>query len=304
MGQTTAALHEELTRRLGDRVRAAESLARHTSFRIGGPADVLAVPDDAAELGLVVAAAAAHGMPCTLLGAGSNLLVADGGIAGVVVKLGPGFRRLDWHPGGVVAGAAVQLGKLARAAVERGLAGLEHAEGIPGTVGGAVFMNAGAYGGDVSGAIESVEGVDAAGTVRTLSAEALAFGYRRADLPPGFVVTAVHFRLTPDDPETLAARLRTIRDRRVASQPHGAANAGSIFKNPAGDHAGRLIEAAGLKGRRIGRARISERHANFIVNEGGAAAADVQALMAEAQRAVWEWNGVWLEPEIRLVGRW
>jgi UDP-N-acetylmuramate dehydrogenase len=279
-------------------------LARHTSFRIGGPADLLVIPNDATELAQVVAAAAAHGHPCTLLGAGSNLLVGDGGIAGVVVKLGPGFRRIEWQAEGVLAGAAVQLGKLARAAVARGLGGLEHAEGIPGTVGGAVFMNAGAYGGDVSGAIESVDGVDADGVVRTLSAAALAFGYRRTELPPGFIVTSVRFGLTPGEPETLAQRLREIRDRRVASQPHGSANAGSIFKNPAGDHAGRLIEAAGLKGRRVGRARISERHANFIVNEGGAAAADVQALMAEAQRAVWEWNGVWLEPEIRLVGRW
>jgi UDP-N-acetylmuramate dehydrogenase len=304
MSQTTAALHEELALGMGARVRGAESLARHTSFRIGGPADLLVIPDDATELAVVVAAAAAHGLSCTLLGAGSNLLVGDGGIAGVVVKLGLGFRGMDWHPSGVVAGAAVQLGKLARAAVAHGLAGVEHAEGIPGTVGGAVFMNAGAYGGDVSGAIESVDGVDAEGALRTLSGEALAFGYRRAELPPGFIVTSVRFRLTPDDPAALAVRLREIRDRRVASQPHGSANAGSIFKNPAGDHAGRLIEAAGLKGMRVGRARISERHANFIVNEGGAAAADVQALMAEAQRAVWEWSGVWLEPEIRLVGRW
>jgi UDP-N-acetylmuramate dehydrogenase len=279
-------------------------LARHTSFRIGGPADLLVIPNDATELARIVAAAAAHGHPCTLLGAGSNLLVGDGGIAGVVVKLGPGFRRIEWQVDGVLAGAAVQLGKLARAAVARGLGGLEHAEGIPGTVGGAVFMNAGAYGGDVSGAIESVDGVDADGGLRTLSLAALAFGYRRTELPPGFIVTSVRFGLTSGEPETLAQRLREIRDRRVASQPHGSANAGSIFKNPAGDHAGRLIEAAGLKGRRVGRARISERHANFIVNEGGAAAADVQALMAEAQRAVWEWNGVWLEPEIRLVGRW
>jgi UDP-N-acetylmuramate dehydrogenase len=300
----TAALRDELARRMGDRVRGAECLARHTSFRIGGPADLLVIPNDATELAQVVAAAAAHGHPCTLLGAGSNLLVGDGGFAGVVVELGPGFRRIEWLAEGVLAGAAVQLGKLARAAVARGLGGLEHAEGIPGTVGGAVFMNAGAYGGDVSGAIESVDGVDADGVVRTLSAAALAFGYRRAELPPGFIVTSVRFGLTPGEPETLAQRLREIRDRRVASQPHGSANAGSIFKNPAGDHAGRLIEAAGLKGRRVGRARISERHANFIVNEGGAAAADVQALMAEAQRAVWEWNGVWLEPEIRLVGRW
>ena len=304
MRTTTSALREGLNRRLGDRIRRGESLGRHTSIRIGGHADLLVVPETSEELGIVVVEAAAYGERVMVLGAGSNLLVGDGGIGGVIVKLGPAFRGMQWSETGVCAGAALQMGKLARAAVARGLAGLEHAEGIPGTVGGAVFMNAGAYGGDVSQSIEAVEGVDATGRVRTLHAEALVFRYRRTELPAGFIVTSVRFRLTPADPATLADRLRSIRDRRVASQPHGSANAGSIFKNPTGDHAGRLIEAAGLKGMRIGGARISEQHANFIVNDAGADASDVQALMAEAQRAVWERNGVWLEPEIRLVGRW
>jgi UDP-N-acetylmuramate dehydrogenase len=146
--------------------------------------------------------------------------------------------------------------------------------------------------------------VTADGRLETIAGDALSFCYRRSGLPEGFLVTAVRFRLSPAAPDAIARRLAELRGHRIASQPQGTANAGSIFKNPPGHTAGRLIEAAGLKGRRIGRARISERHANFIVNDGGARASDVQALMEEAQRAVWERNGVWLEPEIKLVGSW
>jgi UDP-N-acetylmuramate dehydrogenase len=294
---------------LDGRARPGEPLARHTSFRIGGPAEVFVVPDTAAELAHVVRAARAHGARLTLLGGGSNVLVGDGGVGGVVVKLGRGFAHLEWTEGGdgevgARAGAAVQLGRLARISAARGFAGLEHAEGIPGTVGGALFMNAGAYGGDVAGAVEAVEGVEATGEMATLAAGRLAFEYRRTALPHGFVVTAVRFRLRRDDPRAVRARLEAVRVRRLGAQPHGHASAGSIFKNPPGDHAGRLIEAAGLKGAHAGRARISERHANVIVNEGGASAVDVKALMDLAQRVVWERSGVWLEPEVQFVGRW
>jgi UDP-N-acetylmuramate dehydrogenase len=220
------------------------------------------------------------------------------------VKLGRGFRRVAWEDACVEAGAAVQLGRLARAAVERGLAGLEYAEGIPGTVGGALFMNAGAYGGEIAGAVEAIEGVRADGSVCRLANGDVSFTYRRSALPVGFVVSAVRFRLRPEASETVQARMDAARARRIASQPQGAANAGSIFKNPRGDYAGRLVEAAGLKGTRVGGARISERHGNFIVNEGEARAADVQALIQQAQRVVWEGCGVWLEPEVRLVGSW
>jgi len=226
----------------------------------------------------------------------------------VVVKLGRGFSAVEWSdaPAGpqVRAGAAVQLGRLARAAVTRGLAGLEYAEGIPGTVGGALFMNAGAYGGDLSGVVEAVEGVMPDGTCVELRGEALRFRYRRAEVPRGFVVTAVVFALRHDDPGAVKARMSEARRRRLAGQPQGSPSAGSIFKNPNGDFAGRLVEAAGLKGARAGRACISDRHANFIVNEGGARAADVKALMDVAQREVWERSGVWLEPEVQLVGSW
>ena len=297
-----------LARAVGDvvagRVRADEPLARHTSFRIGGPADVLATPDSALELAAVVRAAAAAGAPLMMLGGGSNMLVGDGGIRGVVVKLGRGFRRIVWGAPCVEAGAAVQLGRLARDAAGRGLAGLAYAEGIPGTVGGALFMNAGAYGGEIAGSVDEVEGVDAEGRLRRFGRDALAFSYRRTALPPGFLVTSVRFRLRPEAVDAVQTRLASARDRRTASQPHGLANAGSIFKNPPGDFAGRLVEVAGLKGARVGGARISEQHGNFIVNEGAARATDVQALMQEAQRVVWERSGVWLEPEVRLVGSW
>lgn len=304
MDAVVEVLRAQLAGTLGDRLRAQEPLARHTSYRIGGPADLLALPDTAAELAIVIRTCREAGAPLTLLGAGSNLLVGDGGMPGVVVKLGPGFRGVTWRADGVAAGAGALLGKLARAAAARGLAGLEEAEGIPGTVGGAVVMNAGAYGWETGDVLAAVDGVDDRGRPITLARSDLVFRYRRTELPPGLVVTGATFELRPDDPAAIAARLAGIRDRRVASQPHGASNAGSIFKNPGDDHAGRLIEAVGLKGRRIGRARVSERHANFIVNDGGATAADVQALISEAQRTVWERSGVWLEPEIRLVGRW
>jgi UDP-N-acetylmuramate dehydrogenase len=295
-------------RALGERARVDEPLARHTSFRIGGPSDLLVVPDSIDELRLVLGAARAHGVPVTILGGGSNVLVGDGGIRGVVVKLGRGFRKIEWRAGGVEtvvrAGSAVQIGRLARLAATRGLAGLEYAEGIPGTVGGALFMNAGAYGGEVAGAVDAVEGLLPDGELSTLTSGALAFRYRRAELPPGFLVCAVRFRLRAEDAVTVVRRMNDARTRRLASQPQGRPNSGSMFKNPAGDHAGRLIEAAGLKGARAGRARISERHANFIVNEGGAFAVDVKVLMDVAQRCVWERSGVWLEPEVRLVGNW
>lgn len=297
-------LHQRLAPRFGERALAGEPLARHTSYRIGGPADLLVRPDTAEELALILREAREAGVAVTLLGGGSNMLVGDGGVRGLVVKLGRGFRHVEWQGTSARAGAAVQIGKLARAAVQRGLAGLEHAEGIPGTVGGALFMNAGAYGGETAGAVESVECVDPEGRLVTLARDALTFTYRRAHLPPGFVVAVVTFRLRPDDPAAVRDRLERWRGKRLASQPQGLPNAGSVFKNPSGDHAGRLIEAAGLKGWRVGGARFSEHHANFIVNDGGARAADVQALMAIAQRAVWERSGIWLEPEVRLVGSW
>jgi len=202
------------------------------------------------------------------------------------------------------AGAALPLKRLVTEAIARDLSGLEFAEGIPGTVGGGLLMNAGAFGGEIGSIVEYVDGVDAYGALQRFPRSALRFGYRRFDLPPGFIVTRLEFLLQPADRDAIHAKRDDAKRRREAHQPLGYPNAGSIFKNPPGQHAGRLIEAVGMKGERHGGAMIAEQHANFIVNVGGATAADVRALMAEAVRRVWEANSVRLEPEIKLVGDW
>jgi UDP-N-acetylmuramate dehydrogenase len=301
-------VQERFRERFGGRARCAEPLARHTSFRIGGPADVFVEAESAEEIGIVLRTAAVEGLPVFVLGGGTNLLVADAGVPGVVLTLGRGLDYTRWIPqeGGARAavGAATPVKRVVLQAIEAGLGGLEFAEGIPGTVGGGLLMNAGAFGGDMSAVVEAVAGVTAAGDVQHLGRSELPFRYRALELPRGFVVTEVGFRLRSEPVATLRARRAEARRRRERSQPGGQPNAGSVFKNPPGDHAGRLIEAAGLKGMHVGQAQISERHANFFVNRGGARAAEVKALMDLAQRVVWERFQVWLEPEVRLVGRW
>lgn len=302
------AFRRELRHAFGVHVRFAEPLSRHTSFRIGGPADAWVDGRSVQDVCRLMKLAQGAGVPVFVLGGGSNVLVSDRGVRGVVLHLGAPFATMEWTPGServdVRVGAALSFKKLVLAAIDRGLAGLEFAEGIPGRVGGGLRMNAGAFGGEVSQVVDFVEGVDAAGQVQRLPRAALRFEYRRLDLPDGFVVTHVGFRLVPDDPRELRARREQARRRRHAVQPLGYPNAGSVFKNPRGDFAGRLIEAAGLKGRRIGNAQISLEHANFIVNLGGASAEDVRALMNEATAAVAQAGGLQLEAEIKLVGEW
>lgn len=303
-----AELRAALEAALGPRVRFDEPLSRHTSFRIGGPADVWVEVDDAAQIARVVELLRGTGVPLFVLGGGTNVLVSDRGVRGVVLHLGRAFASADWEERdgevAVRAGAALPFKKLVVASIRRGLAGIEFAEGIPGTVGGGLLMNAGAFGGEISHAVEYVDGVAADATLCRLPRAELRFSYRHFALPPGFVVSHVGFRLRPDDPEAVRARREDARRRRMARQPVGFPNAGSVFKNPPGHFAGRLIESVGLKGRRIGNAQISPAHANFIVNLGGACAADVRALMDEAIRAVEQERGPRLEPEIRLVGDW
>ncbi len=292
----------------GQRVRFDEPLSRHTSFRIGGPADVwveMGAPEDMRQIRTL---AGAGDLAVFVLGGGTNILVSDRGVRGVVVHLGRPFARTEWRANGagchVRAGAATPFKRVVTEAVARNLTGLEFAEGIPGTVGGGLLMNAGAFGGEIATVIEYVEGVDADGVVCRLPRSDLRFGYRRFDLPAGLVVTHVEFLLQPGEHAQIVAHRDDCKRRREARQPMGFPNAGSVFKNPRGEFAGRLIEAAGLKGRRRGGAMFSERHANFIVNLGDATAADVRALMDEAAAAVWALRGVRLEPEIKLVGDW
>jgi len=292
----------------GERVRFDEPLSRHTSFRIGGPADVWVEVADVEEIRRVQALATAADLPLFVLGGGTNILVSDRGVRGVVVRLGRALACLDWRANGsglhARAGAALSLKRLVTEAIARDLSGLEFAEGIPGTVGGGLLMNAGAFGGELGNVVEYVDGVDVHGDLQRFPRSALRFGYRRFDLPPGFIVTHLDFLLQPGEPAAIHAKRDDAKRRRAAHQPLGHPNAGSIFKNPPGEYAGRLIDAVGMKGQRHGGAMVSEQHANFIVNVGGATAADVRALMIEAARRVWEAKGVRLEPEIKLVGDW
>jgi UDP-N-acetylmuramate dehydrogenase len=310
-------------------VGTAQPLARHTALRIGGPADLLAVAGNIGELRQAVVLARDHGMPCLVLGGGSNVLVSDSGVRGLVVLnraravtfVAPGDsppERGGSREGRVRAESGASLSRLARKCVARGWAGLEWAAGIPGTVGGAVVGNAGAWGGDVANTLIQATILEAGGSVVEWSVDRLAYGYRTSILKqapaargrhsreagaPRAVVLAAEFALQAGERSALEARVAEIADRRRATQPPGA-TCGSVFKNPAGDYAGRLIEAAGLKGRRSGGAEISTIHANFFVNRGGATAADLKALIDLARQEVLTRFGVTLELEIELVGDW
>ncbi len=301
-------LRERLVGVLGERVRFCFSLARHTSFRIGGPADAFAEPDTLAELQALIALLHEEAVPLFLLGGGTNILVSDKGVRGMVVKLGDGFNYAKWtesaHEATVHVGAANSLGRFVREVVRKGYRGVEFAEGIPGTVGGGLLMNAGAFGGELSAVIVAITGIYGDGRSKRLSGETLGFAYRRTALPSPFVVTEVEFHLMRGHAEEIAAVMSKAQHKRQQTQPHGYPNAGSIFKNPPGTHAGRLIESAGLKGQVQGRAQISAQHANFIVNTGGASAVDVRVLMEQIQQTVWKKTSIWLEPEVRLIGEW
>jgi UDP-N-acetylmuramate dehydrogenase len=299
---------EWLRQRFGKRVRFAEPLSRHTSFRIGGPADAWIEVESGAEIQALQRAAVAHGVPLAVLGIGTNVLVSDRGMRGVVLKLGRGFARIDWRDEDgrthVRAGAGAPFKKVVVEAAARGLTGLEFAEGIPGSLGGGLLMNAGAFGGEIAHAVTGIVGVHPVDGERYHPREALRFGYRRFDLPADLIVTHVDFALARGNPAAIAAKMADAKRKRDAKQPLGWPNAGSVFKNPPGAYAGRLIEAAGLKGRRVGGAMISEQHANFIVNVGAARARDVKQLMDEVADAVWRTASVRLVPEIKLLGEW
>lgn len=297
-------LEEQLQARFGTRFASRRPLADLTSFQIGGPADLFVSVEDEAELRDAMAAAYGEGTPAFCLGAGTNLLVSDRGIRGLVIRLGAGFRRIEFDRLHVVSGAAVDFGALVETVVERGMAGLEFGEGIPGSVGGGLVMNAGAFGGEIAKVVRVVHGVTAEGESRSLTKDEVGFAYRRTALPAGFVITRVEFDLSWGDRDELRARVADIHAKRLARQPRNVPNAGSIFKNPPGNFAGRLLEGAGLKGTRLGGAAFSDQHANFIVNLGGARAEEVRALIEMARSRVKEQSGVWLEPEVKLIGDW
>lgn len=293
----------DLERSYSGVVKQGEPLAPYTTWKIGGPADLFLVPADAEQLASAIAALSRHGVPWTVLGRGSNTLVSDRGVRGAVIKLGEGFDRLRFEGNLAIAGASYSFIKLSVMAGKEGLTGLEYAGGIPGTVGGAVYMNAGAHHSDVSRILKSADIVWEDGSKGTYGNEELRFGYRHSILHEkrGIVTEAV-FALAPGDRKEIAAMLASYKDRRLRTQPLQLACAGSVFRNPDGDHAARLIEAAGLKGAREGGAVVSELHANFIVNEDHATAEDVLALMERVRRTVNERFGILLAPEVLLMG--
>ncbi|MBP7690279.1 MAG: UDP-N-acetylmuramate dehydrogenase [Anaerolineales bacterium] len=292
----------------GARLKENEPLAKYTAARIGGPAEFLVTAESADELAEQVRAARQLGLRPFVLGGGANILVSDTGLRGLVIL--NRARRVELReqaePPAVWAEAGVNLGLLARQCAARGLGGLEWAASVPGTVGGAVYGNAGAHGGDIAGSLRMAEILHLDGTVRAWTPAELAFEYRSSALKrqkAGYVILAAEFGLERGAPEAVQARLESFVEHRKRTQPPGA-SLGSMFKNPPGDYAGRLLEAAGLKGARVGQAEISPVHANFFINQGEGRAADVFALIHLAHDRVKEKFNVDLELEVELVGEW
>ena len=283
-------------------LRFDELLAKHTSFRIGGGAEVMAFPKSEDELSALLKKSALLDWKFAILGAGTNVLAPDEGVRGLVICLKDcldGMRQTDETHIQVMAG--VTMSRAAVFAANLGLAGMEFAHGIPGTVGGGVYMNAGAYGGEISDICESVQVMDYSGEVKTLSRDQMDFSYRHSCLEgQNAVVVSAVFELIPGSSDEFRSKMKDFQQRRMASQPLDLPSAGSAFKRPSGGYAAALIDQAGLKGYRIGGAAISEKHAGFAVNLGGATAADVKALLAQVSETVNNSTGVLLEPEIRI----
>lgn len=287
--------------KLRGRVQLDAPLAPFTWFRVGGKAEALVRPADAEDLAQFLYALP-HDVPVQVIGACSNLIVRDGGLPGVTIRLARGFSKIAAGPGSVVAGAAALDVTVAEHAAAAGLGGLEFLSGIPGTIGGAVTMNAGAYGGDVAGVLDWAEIVTRTGEQRRMSAADLSFAYRHATLPAGGVVVRACLRAQAGAPALIATRMAEIRANREASQPVRARTGGSTFRNPPGMKAWELIDGAGCRGLVRGGAQVSEKHCNFLINIGAATAADVEGLGEEVRRRVHAATGVTLEWEIRRIG--
>ena len=285
-----------------DQILIDEPMSCHTTFRVGGPADVMFLPESPEQAVAAIKAARGADVPVMVIGNGSNLLVRDGGIRGLVVALGEGMAAIARVENAVTAWAGASLARVSAYAQASALSGLEFASGIPGSLGGGCAMNAGAYGGQLSDVLIDAQ-VYLDGEVHTLTRDEMQMGYRTTlPLREGGVVLSARFGLRPDDPEAIAARMRDLNARRREKQPLNFPSAGSTFKRPEGYFAGAVIEQAGLKGRSVRGAQVSEKHAGFIVKTGEADAADILALIHIVQDEVKARFGVTLEPEVRIVG--
>lgn len=288
---------------LPGRVKAGEPMKKHTSWRIGGLADVFVEPANREELRLAVSYAHERSIPLTIIGAGTNILVSDEGVRGVVVKVGSGLDRISINENIIIAEAGAKLSKVAAAARDAGLGGFEFSAGIPGVIGGAVVMNAGANGASVGARVKEILLLNLEGRFIKKTKEEMNFGYRSSTLQSDIsVVVEAAFSCFRRDSEAIKEEMEVFIKKRKETQPLHYPSAGSIFKNPPGDSAGRLIEAAGLKGKRAGDAQISTLHANFIINLGEATARDVLTLVEFAREAVRERFGIELKPEVKVVG--
>jgi len=278
------------------------SLKKHTSFRIGGLADYFCTPKDIEELREALNFAKENKLHISILGAGTNLLVRDHGFRGLVIKLAGGLNWIKLKEGRVQVGSGVLLPRLVRSLLSKRLTGLEFLAGIPGSVGGAVVMNAGAWGKEIAKYIDYVTVLDLSGKEQVLKKKKLGFGYRKSKLQDGKqIVVEVVFKLRKSKKREIEKKIHEYLTKRKISQPLGSPNCGSVFKNPKGDYAGRLIEAAGCKGLRMGDAQVSAKHANFIVNLGEAKAKDVIKLMTIIQQSVKNKSRIQLEPEIKIM---
>ncbi len=298
-------LLDQTAQALGCPLRADEPMARHTTFQIGGPADRFLIVENAAQLQGLLSCLRQAGIPYLVLGKGSNLLVSDKGIRGAVLHLGGDFKKVEVLTDGrtLRAGAGAPLASVCALARERSLTGLEFAWGIPGSVGGGAYMDAGAYGGEMRDVVSRVLHLGPDGAPGEAKGEELCFGYRKSRYTGGEdIITAVEFTLQPGDPAAIAGKMEELMGRRKDKQPYDMPSAGSVFKRPQNGFAAALIEQCGLKGRRVGGAQVSEKHAGFIVNTGGATCQDVLGLIAVIQKTVEEQTGTCLECEVRVTG--
>ena len=292
-----------LTAILGAPVQTNVPMLKYTTWRIGGRADYMVCPADEEELAALFKLLTAENMPWLVIGNGSNILVGDKGIRGVVIRLGENFSFTEWREQSVTAGAGKMLPALALEAAERSLSGLEFAAGIPGSLGGAVRMNAGAYGGAIGEFVTKIEVMEYNGQKRILNASEIIFAYRNSSLfNVEAVICRVSLALDVGSREHIMDELQRLLQLRSLNQPLEFPSCGSVFRNPPNDHAGRLIELANLRGLQIGGAAVSKKHGNFIINLGGARAKDVKDLIDEVQQRVYDYSGIRLEPEVRMVG--
>lgn len=286
-----------------ENVAVDEQMSRHTTFRIGGPADYFVTPSKEAEIEAVIRVCRQYNIPFYIIGNGSNLLVGDKGYRGAVIQIFKKMYSIEVKENQICAQAGALLSKIAAKALKAGLTGFEFASGIPGTLGGALVMNAGAYGGEMKQVLKSARVLDIQGNIFTLSAEQMEFGYRTSIFAKkGYIVLSAVIELRSGDKEAIREKMEELRERRVTKQPLEYGSAGSTFKRPEGYFAGKLIEDAGLRGFRIGDAQVSEKHCGFVINRGNATAAEVIELMEQVVRRVEKNSGVHLEPEVKRIG--